>query len=94
MDREAHYAHDAHGQCRRPDGVRSKKAIAIETIGYDEGMKAKPEYVEGREAWTRFQGAMKKVVAVPHSEIQRRVQAHRAETAKNPNRRGPKPKPK
>ena len=57
-------------------------------------MKAKPEYVEGKEAWTRFEGAMKKVLAVPHSEIQRRVEEHRREAAKNPNRRGPKPKHK
>lgn len=27
-------------------------------------MKAKPEYVEGNEAWTRFEGAMKKVLAL------------------------------
>ena len=57
-------------------------------------MKAKPEYVEGREAWNRFDGAMKKVIAVPHSEIQRRIEEQRADAAKNPNRRGPKPKPK
>jgi hypothetical protein len=59
---------------------------------YDGRMKAKPEYVEGPEAWTRFQNAMKKVVAVPHAEIQRRVEEHRSEAAKNPNKRGPKPK--
>ncbi len=55
-------------------------------------MKAKPEYVEGQEAWARFQGAIKKVLAVSHSEIQRRIQAQRAAAARNPNRRGPKPK--
>jgi hypothetical protein len=55
-------------------------------------MKAKPEYVEGKEAWARFEGAMKKVLAVPHSEIQRRIEEHRKEAAKNPNKRGPKPK--
>jgi hypothetical protein len=57
-------------------------------------MKREPEYVEGEEAWTRFEGAMKKVLAVPHSEIQRRVEEHRREAAKNPNKRGPKPKHK
>jgi hypothetical protein len=57
-------------------------------------MKAKPEYVEGTEAWTRFQRAMKTVIAVPHAEIQRRIEAERIESAKNPNRRGPKPKSK
>jgi hypothetical protein len=53
-------------------------------------MKPKPEYVEGPEAWTRFQAAMGKVMAVPHSEIQRRIEEHRKEAARNPNRRGPK----
>jgi hypothetical protein len=57
-------------------------------------MKAKPEYVEGREAWTRFDGAMKKMLAVPHVEIQRRIEEQRAEAAMNPNKRGPKPKHK
>jgi hypothetical protein len=55
-------------------------------------MKAKPEYVEGPEAWRRFEGAMKRVLAVPHSEIQRRIEAERKRSAANPNRRGPKPK--
>jgi hypothetical protein len=57
-------------------------------------VKAKAEYVEGTEAWTRFQSAMKKVITVPHAEIQRRIEAERSEAAKNPNRRGPKPKSK
>ena len=34
------------------------------------------------------------VLSVPHSEIQKRVEAHRKEAAKNPNRRGPKSKRK
>jgi hypothetical protein len=55
-------------------------------------MKAKPEYVEGPEAWTRFQTAMKKVIAVPHAEIQKRIEEQREQAAKNPNRPGPKPK--
>ena len=57
-------------------------------------MRDKPKYVEGPEAWARFQGVMKKVIAVPHAEIQRRIELERAEAAKNPNRRGPKPKQK
>jgi hypothetical protein len=57
-------------------------------------MKAKPEYVEGKEAWTRFDGAMRTVLSVPHAEIQRRIAQDRAEAAKNPNKRGPKPKQK
>jgi hypothetical protein len=54
-------------------------------------MKA-PEMIEGTEAWTRFQTAMKKVLTVPHSEIQKRIQEHRKQAALNPNRRGPKRK--
>jgi hypothetical protein len=54
----------------------------------------KAEMVEGTEAWKRFNGAMQKVIAVPHAEIQRRIAQERAESAKNPNRRGPKRKVK
>ncbi len=50
--------------------------------------------IEGPEAWSRFQAGMKKVLAVPRTEVQRRIEEHRAESAKNPNRRGPKPKRK
>jgi hypothetical protein len=31
-------------------------------------------------------------LAVPHSEIKKRIDAHRAEAAKNSRKRGPKPK--
>ena len=57
-------------------------------------MKAQPEYVEGPEAFKRFNNAMKKVLAVPHSEIQRKIEEHRKAAARNPNRRGPKKKAK
>ena len=50
--------------------------------------------IEGSEAWTRFTAEMKKALSVPHEEIQRRIEAHKAEAAKNPNRRGPKRKVK
>jgi hypothetical protein len=41
-----------------------------------------------------FTSLVDRVLAVPHSEIQKRVEAHRKEAAKNPHRRGPKPKRK
>jgi hypothetical protein len=52
------------------------------------------DMIEGPEAWTRFTGVMKQVIAVPHAEIKKRIDAHRAEAAKNPNRPGPKPRRK
>lgn len=57
-------------------------------------MKKKVEYIEGPEATERFQKAMKVILSVPHSEIQKMVEEHRKEAAKNPNKRGPKPKGK
>jgi hypothetical protein len=55
-------------------------------------MKAKPEYIEGPEAWQRFQAAMGKVLAVPHAEFQRRIAERTKSSAQNPHKRGPKPK--
>jgi hypothetical protein len=55
-------------------------------------MKGKPEYIEGAEAFTRFRGAMRKVLSVPHAEIQRRIEAARKASATNPVKRGPKRK--
>ncbi len=55
-------------------------------------MTRKPEMIEGVEAFQRFRDMTKAVLAVPHSEIKRRIEAHREEAAKNPNRRGPKRK--
>ncbi len=52
----------------------------------------KPEYIEGPEAWERFQKAMSAIVQVPHATIQQRIEEHRREVARNPNKRGPKPK--
>jgi predicted Fe-Mo cluster-binding NifX family protein len=57
-------------------------------------MKRQPEMVEGPEAYQRFKNALKTVVAVPHAEVQRRIEQQRKKSAKNPNRRGPKPKAK
>jgi hypothetical protein len=50
------------------------------------------DMIEGPEAWGRFQDAMKKVLSVPHSEIKKRIEKERRKAARNPNRRGPKPK--
>jgi hypothetical protein len=53
-------------------------------------MKPATDMVEGTEAFKRFENAMKQVLAVPHSEIKRRIEEHRKESALNPNKRGPK----
>jgi hypothetical protein len=55
-------------------------------------MIKKPAMIEGAEAFARFRDATKAVLAVPHSEIKRRIDEHREQAAKNPNRRGPKRK--
>jgi hypothetical protein len=57
-------------------------------------MIKKPEMIEGAAAFRRFRDGMKAVLVVPRSEIQKRIEEHRALAAKNPNRRGPKPKPR
>ena len=61
---------------------------------YLDGMIKKPEMLEGPLAFQRFREGMKAVLAVPHSTIQKRIDEHRAQAAKNPARRGPKPKAK
>jgi hypothetical protein len=50
-------------------------------------VKRTPEYLEGFEAWGRYQSAMKKVIAVPHAEIQHRVEEQREHAKKSPNKR-------
>ena len=55
-------------------------------------MRGKPEHHEGPQAWERFQKAMATIVAVPHAVIQKREEEHRKQAAKNPHKRGPKPK--
>jgi hypothetical protein len=55
-------------------------------------MIKKPEMIEGPVAFERFRDGMKAALAVPHSALQKRIEAHREQAAKNPNRRGPKRK--
>jgi hypothetical protein len=59
-----------------------------------EAVKHQTEMVEGPQAWKNFHSAMKKVLSVPHNVIQKRIEEHRQEAARNPSRRGPKPKRK
>ena len=51
-----------------------------------------PDIINNPEAFKRFQDAMKTIISVPHDVIQKRIEEHRKAAAKNPNRRGPKPK--
>jgi hypothetical protein len=39
-----------------------------------------------------FTSLVDRVLKVPHTEIQKRIVQHREQAAKNPRRRGPKPK--
>jgi hypothetical protein len=55
-------------------------------------MKQPPEYVEGPEAFNRFDTAMKKVLTVSHDELKRRLEADRKRLAANPRKRGQKPR--
>ena len=41
-----------------------------------------------------FTTLVDRLLSVPHSEIQKRVEEHRKKALKNPNRPGPKPKRK
>jgi hypothetical protein len=52
------------------------------------------EFAEGTDAFTRFREAMQKLMGVPHEEIVRREAEYKKQSDANPNRRGPKRKPK
>lgn len=40
----------------------------------------------------RFTGLVDRLLVVPHAQIQKRIEQHREAAAKNPRKRGPKPK--
>jgi hypothetical protein len=50
-----------------------------------------PECIEGPEAFTRFDEAVRKILSVPRSTLVRRERAYRKKSLRNPSRPGPKP---
>jgi hypothetical protein len=42
--------------------------------------------------YSEFVKLTDRLLAVPHSAMQKRIEQHREEAAKNPRKRGPKPK--
>ena len=48
--------------------------------------------IEGPEAYTRFENAMKRVIAVPHAVIVERIEAEKRKSAAKQVRPGPKRK--
>ena len=53
-------------------------------------MEAKPSNPE----FAAFDRTIRKLLSVSHEELQRRMKAYKKKAAKNPNKRGPKPKVK
>jgi hypothetical protein len=58
----------------------------------DKGPGRQPEYIEGKEAFQRFDAMMTALIAVPKAVVEKREKAYRAQVDANPNRRGPKRK--
>ncbi len=54
--------------------------------------KKQPDYIEGKEAFQRFDDMMTALVAVPKAVVDEREKKYRAQVDANPNRRGPKRK--
>jgi hypothetical protein len=54
--------------------------------------RPQPEYIEGSEAFQRFDSMMTVLVSVPRSVIEKREEEYRKTVAANPKRRGPKPR--
>ena len=63
-------------------------------LNHNEAMSTtrQADMIEGPQAFKRFEDAMRKVLKVPHAVIQRKIAEHRAESDKNPKKRGPKRK--
>ena len=51
-----------------------------------------PEYIEGPEAFRRFDEGISQILSVPKSTLVRRERAYRQKVEANPKRRGPKRK--
>jgi chromatin segregation and condensation protein Rec8/ScpA/Scc1 (kleisin family) len=54
--------------------------------------RPQPEYIEGPEAFQRFDAMMTALVAVPRFVLEKREKTYRKKVDANPNRRGPKRK--
>ena len=57
-------------------------------------MMTTEKMIEGPEAFQRFDKAMRTMLAVPRSELERREAAYRKQAEANPSKRGPKRKAK
>lgn len=54
--------------------------------------KPSAKNAEGNVEYDRFTNLVDRVLSVPHSVIQKRIEEHRRAAARNPHRPGPKPK--
>jgi hypothetical protein len=57
-----------------------------------EAVKQEPEYIEGPEAFQRFDEGVRQILSVSHATLVRREREYKKKALQNPNRRGPKPK--
>jgi hypothetical protein len=54
--------------------------------------KPSAKNAKGNVEYERFTNLVDRVLSVPHSVVQQRIEEHRRAVAENPNRRGPKSK--
>jgi hypothetical protein len=66
--------------------------VKTKTKANSPGPSRTPDYIEGSEAFQRFDAMMTALVAVPKEVVEKREKAYRAQVDANPNRRGPKRK--